>query len=137
MDARREELGFSLLEILVVLAIMSILLSIGGSYMLGTMASVRFSQTSDAAISDILLYRHEAYVQGKEYYVVNHENDLQDLRSAEIVKLNVPEGWKVSGDIIYISSRGLCMDGTLNVEDTEGRSANYKILFPLCKISKM
>ena len=132
------ESGFSLLEILVVLAIIGVLLSVGGTFIIGSVESVRFSQTADESVSDILAHRNEAFLRGKTHYIINHQNFIEEQDSAEIVNWKTPDGWKVSGDVIRITDQGLCVvGGRVKIEDLSGRMATYEIQTPTCRIKKL
>ena len=132
------ESGFSLLEILVVLAIIGVLLSVGGTFIIGSVESVRFSQTADESVSDILAHRNEAFLRGKTHYIINHQNFIEERDSAKIVYWNTPVGWKVTGDVIRITDQGLCIvGGRVNIEDLNGRMAIYDIQTPTCRIKKL
>lgn len=132
------ESGFSLLEVLVVLAIIGVLLSVGGTFIIGSVESVRFSQAADEAVSDILTHRHEAFIRGKTHYIINHQNSIDEQFSAEIIRWNIPAGWKVSGDVIRITDQGLCVGGgSVKIEDLSGRKATYEIQSLSCRIKKL
>ena len=111
-----KESGFSLLEVLVVLAIIGVLLSVGGTFIMGSVESVRFSQTADEAISDILDYRHEAFIRGKSHFIINHQNSIEEPFSAVTVQWNIPVGWRVTGDVIRITDQG-CLLYTSDAAD--------------------
>jgi len=65
--------GFSLLELLIVLAIMSVMLSIAGTRVISSIESARFARTVDAAIANIRLIRADAMLKLIFLDLNNHE----------------------------------------------------------------
>ncbi len=104
---------------------------------MGYVNAVKFSQTSHEAVSDIISYRHEAYIQGKTFIVVQDSEDEEQIRGVEFAEWNIPKGWQVSGDRIEITERGFCLGGIVSFEDPDGRDATFEIKAPFCERSQI
>lgn len=129
------ELGFSLLEIIVVLAIMGLMLSLVGARMINTIESNSFIRTADAAIADILLVRSDAMLNGESrafvtHSVLNTELDSRNLQSLR--RFDVPEDWIVEGQTIDISPSGVCSGGYISIRNSQGRLVVYRLNPPKC-----
>ena len=130
------EAGFSLLEIIVVLAIMALMLSLVGARMVSTVESNAFIRTSEAAIADILLVRSDAVMSGEARAFVTHsvseaEMEARDLQSLR--RFDVPEDWTVEGDVIDISPNGVCSGGYISMQNPQGRKAVFQLASPKCQ----
>lgn len=130
------EAGFSLLEIIVVLAIMGIMLSVVGARMVGAVESNRFIRTAEASIADVLLIRSDAMLSGAARSLVTEsvtedEVDARELQSLR--RFDVPEGWIVEGDVIDISASGVCSGGYISMKNPEGRLAVFRLIAPKCE----
>lgn len=132
------EAGFSLLEMLIVLTIMSIMLTLIGVRSMTAIESTRFAQTADAGISSIKLLRVEAMLNNLPLSIVGTRlTDAQitgtlNLPNAQIRQLDLPEGWHVTGDTILISKTGICGGGQITLQGPSSRRASYNLQPPLC-----
>ena len=127
--------GFSLLEVLVVLAIMGLMLSVVSVRLVRTAESVQFTKTADAIISDVVILRAKAVLNDEARILVTDESRVQQLPKAQkkMARLfNLPEGWRAEGDDIFISRTGVCIGGAVTFEDETGRKINYDLQPPMC-----
>lgn len=129
------ESGFSLLEIIVVLAIMALMLSLVGTRMINTIESNSFIRTSEAALADMLIVRSDAMLSGEpRAFVTNSvmkaEIDTRDAQSLR--RFDVPQDWTVEGSIIDISPSGVCSGGYISIRNPQGRKAVYRLNPPKC-----
>lgn len=130
------EAGFSLLEIMVVLAIMGLMLSLVGARMVNSVESNSFIRTSEAAIADVLLVRSDAMLSGESRSFVTHSAAERDIKARDLQSLrrfDVPENWTVEGDIIDISPSGVCSGGYISISNSQGRKAMFKLTPPKCE----
>lgn len=126
--------GFSLLEVLVVLAIMGLILSVVSIRLTRTVESAYFSRTADAAIASLLVLRADAVLKKENRTLITDTSRKKDdLEKENIRRLDLPEGWKVSGEAINISRTGTCFGGDIILSDNKGRQAVYKLIPPKCK----
>ena len=130
----RYNAGFSLLEMLIVLTIMGLMLSLVGTRFITTIESTRFSRTADAGISSIKLLRAEAMLGNFPLHVVSagKQSELAKVPNHQIRRLNLPEGWSVNGDNIFISKTGVCGGGKVILQGPTKRRAAYRLDPPLC-----
>lgn len=125
------ESGFSLLEMLIVLAIMGLMLSLVGVRSITAIESTRFASTADGGIASIRLLRAEAMLNDMPLYVIG--SGTLALHNGQIRALDLPQGWTVSGDNILISKTGICNGGQLTLQDPTNRRATYALSPPLCE----
>ena len=131
------EAGFSLMEILVVLAIMGLMLSVVSVRLVRTIESAYFSKTADAAMADLLLLRADAVLTGQSRILITDTSRLQELNDFQkktTRRFNLPEGWSANGEQIFISRTGACFGGNIAIADNEGRRAVYTLTPPRCKV---
>ncbi len=126
------EAGFSLLEILVTLTLMSLLVSIVGVQLFNSVNAARFSRTSHAAIADIKSLRAKAIIDRQDILITQQEIGLQANRNIQYYRFDVPDNWEVEGEPIQISKSGLCSGGYITFKNPEGRQVSYTLSAPLC-----
>ena len=129
--------GFSLLEILIVLAIMGVMLSIAGSRMLSSIESARFSRLVGAAIANIRLIRADAMLTANPRIILTSNQPTSELPPSQWRSLAVPDGWVVIGSQIHIASSGVCLGGNVRIISTDGRFADYEILAQKCEVRRI
>ena len=131
-----DEAGFSLLEIIVVLAIMALMLSLVGARMVNTIDSNSFIRTSEAAVADVLIVRSDAMLSGEPRSFVTHsvnEDEMQARGLQSLRRFDVPEGWTVEGDVIDISPSGVCTGGYISIKNAQGRKVVFRLSPPKCE----
>ncbi|PHR62624.1 MAG: hypothetical protein COA47_02615 [Robiginitomaculum sp.] len=133
MNDRRS--GLSLLEMLVVLAIMGMMVSLIGARLVTSVESTRFSRTADAAIAGIKIMRVEAMLGGIAYQIREIEpNSSSGQRfNVQIRRFDLPDGWQHLGDVIEISETGFCSGGRVTLKGPSGRLATYQLDPPRCE----
>ena len=130
-----DQLGFSLLEILVVLAIMSIMMVLVGTRMTSAIEATRFFRTVENAVADVQTIRVQSMLTQYEHILVTEDQSqpsYKEWQDVRLISYDVPSDWKVEGDIIKISKRGFCSGGTISFTNPEGRKASYVVLEPSC-----
>jgi len=133
---RRGDGGFSLLEMLVVLAILGIVLSLAGSRMIGSLESARFARLSDAAMAEILIVRAEAMLSGEPRVIVTHtmsRSDIESVPERYLKAFTLPQGWSVAGAPIQIAPSGICKGSALRITSNKRRIADYQLSAPYCE----
>ncbi len=139
-NPRAREAGFSLLEVMVVLAIMGLMLSVVGARMIGAIESNRFIRTAEAAMADVLLVRSDAMLNSSARSLVTEsvtESELDKRGLQTLRRFDVPEGWLVEGDIIEISASGVCSGGYVSIKNPEGRLAVFRLNPPKCNAERV
>ena len=130
-----KQAGFSLLELLVVLAIMGLMLSVISVRLIHTIESAYFNRTADAAIADVLILRAEAVLENERRLLITDTSRIEQLNDVEkkaIRRLELPKDWRSEGDPIHISHTGTCLGGEITVLNDEGRRVIYKLSPPKC-----
>lgn len=135
----KNEAGFSLLEMLVVLSIMAIALSVVGSAMMRSIAATKFDRSADAAIASILTVRADAMLSGQARYVLPDSvsaQSRQELPRAAQRRLSVPQGWRVDGDVIKIAPSGICTGGSVRLYSETRQARDYILTPPKCAAAR-
>lgn len=131
--------GFSLLEMLVVLAIMGLVLSLVGVRLARSVESTRFVRQSEANLDHITKFRAEALLKRKALFVVSPQTPkivTRNIPKDAIRVLPFEKNWDVDGDIIRITPSGLCLGGKLDITGPAGRKAQYELVPPLCTMKR-
>ena len=136
----RADAGFSLLEVIVVMAIMAIMMSLVGTRIVNTIESNRFIRTAEAAIADVLIVRADAMLNGEARRMITLSADpdlLEENGAANIRRFDVPANWRVEGDIIEISPSGVCNGGFISMSAPDGRKIVFSLSPPKCEPARV
>ncbi len=131
-----DEAGFSLLELVVVLAIMAIMMSLVGTRMINTIEGARFIRTAEAAVADVLIVRADAMMNAEARVIVTHsvkDSDINALKFDDIRRFDVPKNWTVEGEMIDIAASGVCSGGYISMTAPSGRKAVFRLDPPKCE----
>jgi len=133
------EAGFSLLEVLIVLAIMGLILSLVGVRLVNSIDGTRFSKQSEATLADVKLFRAQAMLDKHPLIILTTDNtvDLQTWPQNFHRRFDIPKGWTVSGEPIKISEGGICYGGAVKISNSNGRSARYILSPPRCELNRV
>jgi|GEM_PF-3647850 len=123
--------GYTLLEILVSMAIMAMLLGVVGAQLFTAIASARFDATAEDIVDRISMLRARAYLDGRPV-TLGHEQ-----AGATLVTLDVPSAWELDVSPITISATGACTAGTVRIASPEGRERTYRINAPDCSATRL
>lgn len=135
MDEARNA-GFSLLEVVVVLAIMGLILSIVGQRAVQNIESAYFVNTSESILADVTFWKIDANVNQQPRIIEMSETGPRQWTEQEqlhIRNLDLPEGWISEGDPIRISPTGMCFGGQVILQDGNGRRIAYELTPPHCE----
>jgi len=128
--------GFSLLEVVVVLAIMGLILSIVGQRAVQNIESAYFVNTSESVLADVTFWKIDANVNQQPRIIemtVSAPQNWTEQEKLNIRTLDLPEGWISEGEPIRISSTGMCFGGQVTLEDQNGRRIAYELTPPHCE----
>ena len=135
-----QQAGFSLLEMLVVLAILGVVTTMVSVRMVTSMEASRFARTADASIAHFKTLRAEALMDNISLFVVAKDTlpaDVRAYQSDQLRRFDVPEGWTVAGGGIRISKTGFCQGGRVLLQGPSGRKAEYDVSAPDCHATRI
>lgn len=124
--------GFSLLEILVTLAILGLAIAVAAPTVGGVYDAVRFRAAAGDIASSAASMRVDAAISGRPVaFPRDYSAATPAARLAE--RTPVPEGWRLSGDEIIFLPSGVCLGGVIEIADEVGRRARYRLEPPSCE----
>lgn len=130
----RSSSGFTLIEILVVLAIMGMLTGIALPRLNSVYASVELSAQRRAIKDQIEGLGYLAYASGKS--IVLESSDLAG-EQAKDYPMQIPVGWQIKlPKSLRYSSRGICAGGTLALVAPDGSAEEFRLSAPFCRIEE-
>ena len=124
--------GFSLMEVMVTLAIISIVVSLVTASLSNSLQSARFASLSKAAATEVRNYRAKALLLGQSAAIVTDTSAKPSSAIKNIWRLPLPEGWTTEGYAIEISPSGMCLGGKILMINPKGRRALYRFDPPEC-----
>jgi prepilin-type N-terminal cleavage/methylation domain-containing protein len=134
-SCRREPRGFTLLELLVVMAIVGLMAALVAPNLQQMVGSVDRSTRRDGLIADIAGLSYRAYALGESF-------ELSDAGMGKLLQdgnpvLVVPNGWKVSlVKPIQFGFNGLCSGGRLTLRSPDGVVEAMALRAPDCRIER-
>jgi len=141
-----QDRGFSLLEVLIVLAIMAVMISLIGVRIVNSVDGTRFARHSEATLAQVKQFRAQAMLTKRKLIIITQDSsddsgantatDLQNWPQNSRRQFNAPEGWTISGADIKISEGGICYGGIVNLADGNGRHAQFSLTPPRCDIQR-
>lgn len=121
--------GFSLLEILVVLAIMALLAAVSAPPLARLLDSAEFRSRTDGAARDISQIRVAAFLQGRPFVFAP---DAPEAAPVDSIREMAAQGWLFRGDPIAASTAGVCSGGEITMVAPNGRAATFVFTAPDC-----
>lgn len=131
------ETGFSLLELIVVLAIMSILLSLVSVRLFQSIEQANFVKSSRTAISSLQSVRARASLDRNSYLIVTDNSQIRErpgYDEDQIRYFDLPDGIAVYGEPIEILGSGFCKGGRLRFESESGQAVTFDLEAPDCRL---
>ncbi len=135
--ANKGDAGFSLLEILIVLAIMGVMMSLIAPRMVSSIESARFSRTVNLAAQQVSQLRAQAILEKRPIIFAPSGGDVVNVNALTLTHLELPEGWQAFGDNIAIASTGLCEGGRVTFVNQNGQSAAFNFEAPHCRAERI
>lgn len=139
-NARTGEHGFSILELLIVLAIMALMLSVVGGRMIDNIEGAHFVRTAEAAVADVLIIRADAVMSAQPRTLVTDgasPADIENRLQSTLRRYDVPADWNVGGDLIEISAGGVCSGGVISLTNPQGRRIVFRLEAPRCQPERL
>lgn len=121
------QVGFTLIEILVVLVIAGLLVALAAPALQRTTASVERGSQRAALAGEITSLAYRAWVEGKPYALGG------DAKAAAAYPLSLPPGWQVEfPQPITYAFNGICSGGKLILHGPDGWREDLRLEGPLC-----
>ena len=109
----RTQAGYSLLEVIVVVAILGVATTLSGPSISRMIAGQQARQVVRAVVTEFGATRAEAYIQSQPW-------DAEALASR--LTESAPEGWLVAvDDAVTLSASGYCSPGQITIQGPSGR----------------
>lgn len=128
-----ESRGFTLLELLVVMAVVGLMAALVAPNLQRLVGSIDRATRRDGVVADIAGLSYRAYVLGESF-------ELSEARFGRVLRdgspvLALPEGWKVTvARPIQFGFNGLCSGGEVVVRAPDGVVETLRLRAPDCKL---
>ena len=124
----RSRAGYSLLEVLVVVAIMGIAATLSGPSISRMIESQQARQTVRAVVTGFGALRADAFIQSQPYDA--------DALSAQLTAA-APEAWQVRvAESVRLAASGYCTPGLIEIAAPDGRSWFLQVAQGDCTLSR-
>ena len=124
--------GFSLIEVIVTLAIISIVVSMVSVSLANSLQIAKFSALSRAAADEVRVIRARALLDRQNVMIVTDNSPIPDTVMAKIMHLPLPQDWRTEGEAIEITAMGMCLGGKVRMISPQGRQITYAFQPPAC-----
>jgi|GEM_PF-1476604 len=128
---RKSQHGISLLEILVVLAIMGALIAITAPSAGRYLDALTFKTKTEEIARDIARMRIQALVERRILFFP--QADERGAAAYVGLSESLPEGWTIEGEPVVFFESGACTGGELLVTTPEDRAVRLKFTAPHCR----
>lgn len=127
--------GFSLLEMLVVLAIAGVIIAVTAPPLSNYLAAASFASEANDLGRRVAELRASALLQQRriEFPAIDETGraDYGALASPP------PDGWRIEGGPIIFLPSGACSGGLLTVIEPGGRAASFRFEAPRCRYERV
>jgi prepilin-type N-terminal cleavage/methylation domain-containing protein len=125
--------GFTLIEMLVVMALMGLLAAMVAPNLQKLTGSVEYSTQHDALVADIAGLPYRAFANGRGIALSN--DHFATLFGDGNPILAVPDGWHVVvKDTIQYTFNGFCSGGMVQITDPSGAVEHLFLEPPACRV---
>lgn len=124
--------GFSLLEVMVTLAIIGIIVTMATVSLSSSLESARFSSISKAAADQVRTLRARALLRGQNATIITNTAAKPSAAIVNVWQLSLPQNWRTEGAAIDITASGMCLGGQITIISPKGRRAMYAFAPPYC-----
>lgn len=125
------EAGFSLLEILVSLAVLSAIATLVTVSSVSMVQSMRERTELRQLTNDVEMYRFVALT--KDLQITLSNDPVQNY-----AELDLPEGWQmIATPPIVFSRHGTCTTGSIALSSPRGRTYHYLLVPQSCRLQSM
>jgi len=130
-QCRRDQHGFTLLEMLAVLAILAVILGSVAPSLSRAVSSVDFATKIDRISRAIPALRTKALLERRRFVFPANIDGVDPYKDLETP---MPDGWSIEGRSIVFMETGVCLGGTLRIVSPDGRSRELTFTPPDCKL---
>ncbi len=128
---RRRQRGVSLIEILVVLAIIGALVAVTAPSLDRYLDALTFNTKTQSIARDIARMRITALIERRMLFFP--QADDRGEAAYEGLSEPLPEGWAIEGEPVIFFDSGACAGGDLSVTAPGGRAVQIKFEAPHCR----
>ena len=131
--------GFSLLELLVVLALISLLGALALPNLVGLVGSVSRATERDSILDQFAAVGRDALLAGRGYVVYGTTSDLPPTvptaPAFDTYPLVVPDGWQVELDRpLRVRPNGVCLGATVTLSHPDAVPLQVVLAAPYCRV---
>lgn len=138
MRRRRLASGFSLLELLVVLAIMALVGSLALPNLAGLFGSASIATERARILDQFASLGAEAMLRNRNYIVVGTDPLAHadvEYEDFEPYPLALPDGWDVYlAEPILVRANGVCGGGRVTLRHADAPPVEFELAPPLCRV---
>ena len=125
----RAQKGFSLVEMIVTLAIMGLALSVSAPPIMRLLDAADFRNDVNALARDFESLRVRAFLAGRDMMFDPEAPGAAPLPTAQAL---AGEGWRFAGDRLLATRLGVCLGGAVVASAPDGRMATITVAAPDC-----
>ena len=139
-EARRSRGGFTLLELLVVLAVLGLATAMAMPNLQRLYAAATRASERDHVLDQIAGLGREAMLRGRAYVVFGNASPPDPAEAAryadyETYLVDVPEGWRLGLDRpLVVLANGVCLGGALTLSHAQSAAVRVELAPPYCRV---
>ena len=135
MKRAAEQTGYSLIEMLAVLAVMSLAVGVALPNVSKMLDSIEFNTKAERLARGVAALRVRAFLEERRIeFPADLENEDGEV---EILAQSDADGWRIIAEPITFLESGTCLGGDLIVVAPTGRSAVYALEAPSCTVQRI
>ena len=130
----RSQRGFTLLELLVVLAMMGLLGSIAVPALGKLMDRMRYRGERESVLAQLSNLSYRSYLLAQDYTLQTGASDgkLKDGSSA----VDLPKGWSLRVPVpIHYQFNGYCLGGVVIIKSPDNPPESVRLIAPVCGVA--
>ena len=139
-EARRLRVGFTLLELLVVLALLALATAIAMPNLERLYAAATRATERDYVLDQVAALGRQAVLDGRAYVAFGNAPSVDPSEAARFAEyetyvVDVPEGWRLQFDQpLVVLANGVCLGGALTLSRQGEETVRVELVPPYCGI---